>query len=73
MGTQTLVVGITGNQALWVSLRSAGLLPAEKIDELIERAERQKRIVESAREAAVRRWFDVRRRSPTAAPVELER
>ena len=60
---ETLVVGITGKQALWVSLRSAAVLPAEELDQLIERAERQKRIVESAREAAARHAFDLHGRS----------
>jgi hypothetical protein len=54
---ETLVVGITGKQALWVSLRSAALLPTEKLDHLVERAVAQKRIVELAREAAARRAF----------------
>jgi hypothetical protein len=60
---ETLVVGITGKQALWVSLRSAALLPTEELDQLIQRAERQKRTVESAREAAARRAFDLHGRS----------
>jgi hypothetical protein len=55
---ETLVVGITGKQALWASLRSATSLPAEELDHLVDRAERQKRIVEGARRAAARRAFD---------------
>jgi HAMP domain-containing protein len=54
---ETLVVGITGKQALWVSLRSATSLPADELDHLVKRAERQKQIVERAREAAARRAF----------------
>ena len=54
---ETLVVGITGKQALWISLRSAALLPTHELDQLIQRAEEQKRIVESAREVAARRAF----------------
>jgi hypothetical protein len=56
---ETLVVGITGKQALWLSLRSATVLPAEELDDLVDRAERQKRIVEGARKAAARRAFAV--------------
>jgi len=54
---ETLVVGITAKQALWVSLRSATVLPIEELDKLVERAEGQKRIVESARESAARQAF----------------
>ena len=56
---ETLVVGITGKQALWLSLRSATVLPADELDDLVDRAERQKRIVEGARKAAARRAFAV--------------
>jgi hypothetical protein len=52
---EALVVGITGKQALWVTLRTATELPTAALDQLIERAEAQKRVVESAREAAARR------------------
>lgn len=65
---ETLVVGIAGKEALWSSLRSATSLPSDELDHLIDRAEGQKRIVERAREAAVRRAFDQHNRSPTAAP-----
>lgn len=65
---ETLVVGIAGKEALWSSLRSATSLPSEELDHLIDRAEGQKRIVERAREAAVRRAFDQHNGSPTATP-----
>ena len=64
---ETLVVGITGKQALWRSLQTANVVESEELDRLIERAERQKRTVERAREAAARRAFGVPDRS--AAPV----
>jgi hypothetical protein len=57
---ETLVVGITGKQALWVTLRTATELPTGELDQLIERAEAQKQVVESAREAAVRRALGAR-------------
>ena len=52
---ETLVVGITGKQALWVSLRE--VLPAqrEELDQLLARAEEQKRLVENARVKAAKR------------------
>ncbi len=52
---ETLVVGITGKQALWVTLRE--VLPAqiEELDQLLERAEEQKRLVEKARVEAAKR------------------
>ena len=56
---ETLVAGITAKQALWVSLRSAKLLPIERLDQLIRRADDQRRVVESAREAAAQRAFGV--------------
>ncbi len=62
---EALVVGITGKQALWRSLRSANLLPEHEVDRLVERAERQKRIVEGARAAAARRAFELPDRSAT--------
>jgi hypothetical protein len=65
---ETLVVGITGKQALWRSLQSVGMLPNEELDHLVERAERQKRIVEGAREAAARRAFGVSDRSAAVVP-----
>jgi hypothetical protein len=55
---EALAVGITGKRALWVSMRNTGLVPAEELDRLIERAEDQHRIVESAREAAARRALE---------------
>jgi len=55
---ETLVVGIRGKQALWVSMRNTALLPREELDRLIGRAEKQQRIVESAREAAARRALE---------------
>ena len=63
---ETLVVGIAGKEALWSSLRSATSLPSDELDHLIDRAEGQKRIVERAREAAVRRVFEQHNRSLTA-------
>lgn len=54
---ETLVVGITGKQALWVSLRQLPSLESEGLDALLERAEEQKRIVENERVAAARRSF----------------
>ena len=65
---ETLVVGITGKQALWRSLQSANVLVDGEVDHLVERAERQKRIVERAREAAARRAFGVPDRSATVVP-----
>ena len=52
---ETLVVGITGKQALWVTLRD--VLPAqiEELDQLLKRAEEQKRLVEKARVEAAKR------------------
>lgn len=54
---EMLVAGITAKRALWVSLRSAEVLPTERLDQLIGRADDQRRVVESAREAAARRAF----------------
>ena len=54
---ETLVVGITGKQALWVSLREIPSIQIEELDQLLERAEEQKRSVENARVAAARRSF----------------
>ena len=52
---ETLVVGITGKQALWISLRE--VLPAqiEELDLLLKRAQEQKRLVENARVEAAKR------------------
>ena len=62
---ETLVVGIRGKQALWVSMRNTALLQREELDRLIGRAEKQQRIVESAREAAARRALEGPARSRT--------
>jgi hypothetical protein len=54
---ETLVVGITGKQALWVSLREIPSINAEELDQLYGRAEDQKRVVETARVEAAKRSF----------------
>jgi hypothetical protein len=54
---ETLVVGITGKQALWVSLREVPSIHVEELDLLAERAREQKRVVENARLAAAKRSF----------------
>lgn len=54
---ETLLVGITGKQALWVSLRASSSVPTEDLERLVERAESQRRVVEEARLHAVRRAF----------------
>jgi hypothetical protein len=54
---EALVVGITGKQGLWVSLRDIPSIRIAELDQLVERAEGQKRIVENARVAAARRSF----------------
>jgi hypothetical protein len=54
---ETLVVGITGKQALWVSLREVPSIQVEELDLLAERAREQKRVVENARLAAAKRSF----------------
>jgi len=54
---ETLVVGISGKQALWVSLREIPSINVEELDQLLERAEEQKRVVENARVAAAKRSF----------------
>jgi hypothetical protein len=54
---ETLVVGITGKQALWLSLRACSSVPAEDLERLAERAESQRRVVEEARLHAARRAF----------------
>ena len=57
---ETLVVGITGKQALWESLRLVPSVPAGELDSLIERAQEQKRIVETCRRQAVARMIAAR-------------
>lgn len=52
---ETLVVGITGKQALWESLRTVPSVSDEELGRLLERAEGQKRRVESERLRAARR------------------
>lgn len=54
---ETLVVGITGKEALWLSLRTVASIPEEELERLIERAQKQKEIVESCRRSAARRAF----------------
>jgi hypothetical protein len=54
---ETLVVGISGKQALWLSLREVPSIPIEELDQLLERAEDQKRVVENARLEAAKRSF----------------
>ena len=54
---EMLVVGITGKQALWESLRLVPSLPQQQLETLIERAEKQRAVVEEARREAVRRAF----------------
>jgi hypothetical protein len=54
---ETLLVGITGKQALWRSLRACSSVPTEDLERLVERAESQRRIVEEARLHAVGRAF----------------
>jgi hypothetical protein len=52
---ETLVVGITGKQALWVSLREVLPAQTEELDQLLKRAAQQKRLVENARVEAAKR------------------
>ncbi len=54
---ETLVVGITGKQALWLSLREVPTIPIEELDQLLERAKDQKRVVENSRLGAAKRSF----------------
>ena len=56
---ETLVVGITGKQALWESLRGTGAIPQDQLHTLIERAQEQRQIVERCRRAATRRAFGI--------------
>lgn len=55
MDFETLVVGITGKQALWISVReaNAGIDP-ERLDALITRASAQLETVEEHRRHAAR-------------------
>ena len=52
---ETLVVGITGKQALWQSLRATRSCSDEELDLLLERADNQKGRVEAERVQAARR------------------
>ena len=54
---ETLVVGITGKEALWESLRAAETIPQDNLQSLIERAQQQREIVERCRRAATYRAF----------------
>ena len=58
---ETLLVGITGKRALWLSLRAGSSTPREALDRLVERADSQRTIVEDARLHAVRRAFSSER------------
>ena len=52
---EMLVVGITGKQALWQSLGTVPSISDEDLEQLLERAEGQKRRVEAERLGAARR------------------
>jgi hypothetical protein len=54
---ETLLVGITGKRALWLSLRAGSPTPSDDLERLVDRAESQRTIVEDARLHAVRRAF----------------
>ena len=54
---ETLVVGITGKEALWESLRTVAVSPEDELHTLVERARAQRAIVEECRRAAARRAF----------------
>jgi hypothetical protein len=54
---ETLLVGITGKRALWLSLRASSAAPREDLDRLAERAENQARAIEEARLQAAQRAF----------------
>ena len=54
---ETLIVGITGKRALWLSLRASSAAPRDDLDRLVERAESQMKTVEEARLHAVERAF----------------
>ena len=56
--SETLVVGITGKRALWISLREADAVSdRERLEALIERATAQLEIVEEFRRVAARQVF----------------
>jgi hypothetical protein len=57
---ETLAVGIAGKRALWTSLREASAIPDAELATLIERADDQARIVETARVSAARRALAAR-------------
>ena len=54
---ETLVVGITGKEALWESLRAVAVIPEDELRTLVERAREQRAMVEDCRRAAARRAF----------------
>jgi hypothetical protein len=54
---ETLVVGITGKEALWESLRAVAVIPEDELRTLVERAGEQRGIVEDCRRAAARHAF----------------
>jgi len=54
---ETLVVGITGKEALWESLRQVPSVTGDELDRLLERAAEQKRRVEDARKNAAAKTF----------------
>ena len=58
---ETLLVGITGKRALWLSLGASSSAPSEDVDRLVARADSQRTIVEDARLQAVRRAFSSER------------
>ena len=58
LDSETLVVGITGKRALWISLREAeAVSDRERLEALIERATAQLEIVEEFRRVAAREVF----------------
>jgi hypothetical protein len=54
---EMLVVGITGKQALWESLRTLPGIAEDEVDRLVTRAEQQRETVEACRRAAAGRAF----------------
>lgn len=54
MDLETLVVGITGKRALWISLREADASDRERLAALIDRATAQLETVEAERRRAAR-------------------
>ena len=54
---ETLVIGITGKEALWESLGAVAVIPEDELRALVERAREQRGIVEDCRRVAVRRAF----------------